>query len=93
MNHRLTNAAVIALHDKHTKDTQRAANELAKLVPPGTRVSWQTWHNGQSHRQFGTLSAHGCWWSNPFYCAVRNDRTGKISRQTIGAKNGVVVLP
>lgn len=69
-------AKAIAEAFKKAKDS--AVSQLCALLPPGTPVSWERWHHGKKHRQYGEVVAHQAW--DPGHMIVRNSATGKKSK-------------
>lgn len=78
------------IYVEHTAVNKAMAERLEKLLPVGTRVSWLTYRGSDTYRQFGRITGHCSWWSNPCCVAVRNDATDKITRQGVGSKGFLV---
>lgn len=56
-------------------------DQLFKLVPPGTRVSWTTERSGQAYRHYGRVTGQ----SRPVgRIHVLNEATGKYSVHSFG---------
>lgn len=52
---------------------QKMAESIARALPEGTKVTWETRRNGETYEQRGTVVHTG---SDSYIC-VRNSRTGK----------------
>lgn len=72
----LLNATVVAFD----AEQRRVFEQLLKLAPPGTRVSWTTERNGQEYRHYGRIT--GMLEVGRF--RVQNEATGKLSAQYFG---------
>ena len=85
VHQRVTDKA-IKIVQQFDREQEEAVAALCKAIPPGTSVSWEIWHDGKRHRQYGTVLGHESW--SVGRIRVRNDKTGKKSKTRIGELSG-----